>query len=104
MAEMTPKMHIEFMASEENIEGLRSVGERLRRLRVAAGYSSQVEYAEALQISPQRYNHWERGRRLPDLWAIGRIISMTGATADWIFFGNQASMPIDLMRRVQAAS
>jgi transcriptional regulator with XRE-family HTH domain len=92
------------MSTDASTEGLQQIGERLRLLRLAAGYSNQVEYADALNVSPQRYNHWERGRRLPDLWAIGRICAMTGATADWIFFGVVGAMPIDLMRRVHAAS
>ncbi len=91
------------MASDESTEGLQQIGERLRLLRVAAGYTNQVEYADTIGVSPQRYNHWERGRRMPDLWAIGRICSMTGATADWIYFGAVGAMPIDLMRRIQAA-
>jgi transcriptional regulator with XRE-family HTH domain len=97
-------MHYPEMVSDESTEGLQQIGERLRLLRVAAGYSNQVEYAEALDISPQRYNHWERGRRMPDLWAIGRICTMTGATADWIYFGVVSAMPIDLMRRITSAS
>jgi transcriptional regulator with XRE-family HTH domain len=97
-------MHYPDMASDTSTEGLQEIGERLRKLRVAAGYANQVEYADALNISPQRYNHWERGRRLPDLWAIGRICSMTGATADWIFFGRVGAMPVDLMRRIASAS
>lgn len=92
------------MATVESTESLQQIGERLRLLRVASGYESQVEYAEALNISPQRYNHWERGRRLPDLWAIGRICTMTGATSDWIYFGVMGAMPPDLMRRIRAAS
>lgn len=97
-------MHYSWMATEESTAGLQAIGERLRRLRVAAGYESQVEYAEELKISPQRYNHWERGRRLPDLWAIGRICTMTGATADWIFFGAPGALPSDLRRRLAATS
>lgn len=92
------------MASEESTEGLQQIGERLRLLRLAAGYESQVDYCEALGVSPQRYNHWERGRREPDLWVTGRICSMTGATADWIYFGRTGFMPPDLMRRILAAS
>ena len=97
-------MHYPDMTAERSTEGLPEIGERLRLLRVAAGYPNQVEYADAMNISPQRYNHWERGRRLPDLWAIGRICAMTGATADWIYFGVVGAMPIDLMRRITSAS
>jgi DNA-binding XRE family transcriptional regulator len=97
-------MHYCYMASDKSTEGLQQIGERLRLLRVAAGYPNQVEYAEALSISPQRYNHWERGRRMPDLWAVGRICTMTGATSDWIYFGVMGAMPPELMRRVRAAS
>ena len=47
--------------------------ERLKRARLAAGYQTGKDLADALNVEPPTYRQWERGDASPDLVMLTRI-------------------------------
>ena len=65
---------------------LAQVGRHLRMLRIANGHS-QVQWADALQITPQLLNKWEKGTRQPNIDVLIRICESFRCSMDFIFRG-----------------
>ena len=57
------------------------MGQRLQRLRQAAGLS-QPQLAEAAAVPVASLRNWEQGRRLPQLDAAARLASALGVSLD----------------------
>jgi ribonucleoside-diphosphate reductase alpha chain len=74
---------------------LRTVAERLKWARLKAGFSTQRDAAEALNILPTRLNNWETGERNLTTDAAKEIAPVLGVTASWLLFGDDVeSAPI----------
>jgi ribonucleoside-diphosphate reductase alpha chain len=74
---------------------LRSIAERLKWARIKAGFSTQREAAEALNLLPTRLNNWETGERNLTADAAKEIAPVLGVTASWLLFGDDVeSAPI----------
>lgn len=87
------------MSTEETVTA-RAVGERLRLIRQAMGMS-QAELCRTLNILPQTWNNFEKGvNRIkpPDAFKVRKL---TGATSDYIYFGDTRGMPFDLMQEIE---
>ena len=61
--------------------------ENLRRIRISKGLS-QRETARQLQISQQRYNQYETGKRQPDNNTLSMIADFFDCSADYLL-GNE---------------
>ena len=59
---------------------LTGVGKALARLRRQAGFSTQTEAAEALQIDKGQLSRWENENPRPSLENLGRALAGYGAT------------------------
>ena len=78
------------------------ISERLKRLRLAYGYQqSAAPFARLVGISERSWNRYEKGRRRIELEQAMKVVSVTGASLDWIYRGIEHSLPLDLARKLQ---
>lgn len=59
--------------------------ERLKAARIAAGYSTQQEFAAALGVPIERYKKWESGRTPMPHQYIPAACELTGQDANYFF-------------------
>jgi transcriptional regulator with XRE-family HTH domain len=62
-----------------------------RRLKLVRGSRSQREFADSLGVSLTAYQHYEAGRRTPDVDAL-RAIATEGWSVDWLVTGMGSGM------------
>jgi len=73
--------------------------ENLRRIRVSKGLS-QRETAKQLQISQQRYNQYETGKRQPDNNTLSMIADFFDCSTDYLLGnGTKTKPPSDVERQ-----
>ncbi len=65
---------------------LMAIGQRLKAARQSVGLS-QREVCVALGVGTSAWNHWEMGRRSPDLITLIRFSKTYGISTDWILCG-----------------
>jgi hypothetical protein len=79
------------------------VAQRLRLLRKAVFGENSTAFAARLGISMQRMNNFENGYPL-SLEVAARIrAAVPGMTLDWLFFGDERALPLDLVQRLRSA-
>lgn len=61
------------------------MAKRLRSARVVAGYATQKQAADALQIGLDRYEKWETGRTPIPAQYIGPICALYGIDANYLY-------------------
>lgn len=87
------------------IPSKRSIGERVRSLRMQIGLT-QLELAEQLDMSQSNLSEMERGMRGLTLQQLIKVSRLLKTSADWILFGgsaNQSMKPklsLKILRRV----
>jgi|GEM_PF-2829641 len=88
------------MARPQRPESLESIGRRLRLIRLAFGAAqgyeremSQAEIARRTGISHQAWNNAETGDNRIGLDNAMLLCGVTGASLDYIYFGNRAGLP-----------
>lgn len=59
---------------------MKTFGDRLRRAREEAGYTSAQQFANVLGQEPHTYRHWERGEAEPDFENLTRICELLQVT------------------------
>lgn len=82
----------------------KSVGQRLRLLRVAKGINVQKTMATMLDASASQYSNWENGIQMIPVEAATKVCGLTGATLDYIYHGNSAALPMFLASALKEAS
>jgi len=92
---MTPMAKVEWDQTE-------AFAKRLRAVREACGYSTMREFAKRLGVEEDAYGWYERARSLPHPYIIGRIRQLTGVTADYLYYGDERGLPIELLRLIEA--
>ena len=85
-------------------EQTEAFGKRLVLLRLACGYASQKTFSEALGIERITLSQYEAGRSYPKPDVLGRIRQLTGATVDWLYFGDEGGLPVILAQRLREMS
>jgi transcriptional regulator with XRE-family HTH domain len=75
---------------------------RLRTVREACGYTTRRAFAEALGIEEGTCGKYERAESYPHPETLGRIRQLTGATVDYLYFGDESGLPLALYRRIQS--
>lgn len=65
-----------------------AIGQRIKRARIAAGYTTQRSFAEAVGVYLPNVNRWEKGHSLPDLEQLLRICDLTGLSQEQILLGS----------------
>jgi len=76
-----------------------AVGNRLRAIRMARGWESGFT-AQLVGVLPQSWSNYEAGKAYPSFATIAKLWQLTGATSDFILFGNPAGMPHGLFTAV----
>ena len=75
--------------------------ERLQRLREMLGYDQSATFAVGfLDVSPQRWNHFENGKPISREMVFKLVQAVPGLTADWLYFGKADGLPLELARRL----
>lgn len=65
-----------------------TIGENIRRLRIAAGFAEQKPFAEALSVPQSRVSDWEHDRYgLPDTVTLMKIAKTLGVSIDVLLAG-----------------
>lgn len=80
-----------------------AIGARLRLLREATGFDEAKAWCEYVDIAPNAWNHFERGRRAPTVEAALKVAVKTGATLDWIYRGLDETLPVRVQQSLTAA-
>jgi len=70
-----------------------SIGQRIRRLRLAAGIRFQKQLANQIGIDPASLNQIEQGYRVPRLVTIEKLALALGVTRDVILDGDTGALP-----------
>lgn len=59
--------------------------------------------ARLIDESPQRWGNYERGERVPPPAILAKFWRLTGATSDFILFGQTYGLPLDLAQSLEKA-
>ena len=81
-------------------EQLSGFAERLRIVREACGFTTRRGFAQALGVEEAAYRKYERAESYPQPETLGRIRQLTGATVDYLYFGDEAGLPVGLHRKI----
>ncbi len=85
----------------------KQVGNRLWKIRFVLGYGphgQQKHFAAKYGFEEGSWSHWEKGRALIPQQAVGQLIfAVDGLTADYIYFGRFAGMPLEVRRPLEEA-
>lgn len=77
-----------------------AVGARLSLVREARGFQ-QAAFAGLLDLTPQAYNAYERGRNMPQATTMAKVRRLTGATSDYLLFGDMTGLPNELVSAIR---
>jgi transcriptional regulator with XRE-family HTH domain len=81
------------------------IATRLRHTRQAFGVN-QREFANRVNLKPNRYSQYETGARPLTIEAAHRICDEYGVTLDWLYRGDRSRLPHHLaieIARIEAA-
>lgn len=70
-----------------------AVGQRLSALRRAMEFDTIRAFAKALDVNEDRYDKWEKGKALIPPEVVLSLKVKFGVTADWLYFGEESSLP-----------
>ena len=62
-------------------------GQRLRRLRLAAGYSTQLEFAQRVCVTNAAVCYWEADRKLPRQYLLTRLARVLKTPEPYLRYG-----------------
>lgn len=62
-----------------------AIAERLRAARIAAGFSTQAQFAKALRIEVERYKKWESGRTPIPAEFVAPACELLGQDANYLY-------------------
>ena len=66
------------------------------------GYSISARFAvDFLDISPQRWHHFERGQPLSGAVTDMLVRKIPGMTSDWLKYGNPDGLSVQLYRQLE---
>jgi transcriptional regulator with XRE-family HTH domain len=75
------------------MQGDLEIGERIRNIREGMRMSREI-FSENINISEVFLGQIERGERLLSIKTLSNIVSYTGASSDFILFGETTNMTI----------
>jgi len=77
------------------------IGVRLKTLREALGYDQARAFCQFVGFSDQALYNYETGKRRISLDEAAKVVSKTGATLDWVYFGVEHSLPFHLAEKLR---
>lgn len=80
----------------------KSIGLRLKAIRLANNFETQAAFADALGIGHTAYNSWEAGSQRPGLTAAFRVIDQFGVTLDFLYRGHLWTLPDPIKKSITA--
>jgi transcriptional regulator with XRE-family HTH domain len=86
-----------------NEKRMREIGERLRRLRFAEGFSSPDAWGKRFKTKRVTWLSYEAGRRLIPPTEADRLCDLTGVTMDWLYRGHEHTLPGHVREKLAAA-
>jgi len=82
-----------------------TIGPRLKALRKALGYKSQVAFAKSIGVEKNTYNPWETGSRALTFEGACSIHKNHRIPLDYLFFGEQLDqLPAKVHRELMQAA
>lgn len=94
------------MAKGYAIDSQKAVGERLELIRAAMDWDNKV-IAEAIKITPQKWNNYKAGINMIPVPTANRLCSVTGATLDFIYRNERSaisSLLAEKLRKVEGSA
>jgi transcriptional regulator with XRE-family HTH domain len=80
------------------------VGKRLRSLRLALGFRTQVAFAKEIGVEKNTYNPWEKGSRSLTFEGALLIRKRFGIPLDYLFFGDADGLSVGISRKILEAA
>lgn len=80
------------MAKPPSENDLIAIGERITMIREALGMIP-ADFARLVDLTTQSLSNYETGYRRPNLDQAFKIARKTGATLDYIYFGDESGLP-----------
>ena len=81
------------------------MGPRLKRLRLALGFRTQVEFAKKIGIEKNTYNPFETGKRPLTFEVACSIRRKFKIPVDYLFWGdNEDQLPAGILRKLERAA
>lgn len=77
-------------------------GRRLRRARLAAGYTTARQLATAIQVDEKVYGNYELGKRIPDLPVLLKLCRALKVTSDYLLFDDPAGLSVQQHHKLQS--
>jgi transcriptional regulator with XRE-family HTH domain len=78
------------------------IGARLRRLRLAKGYTVAKEFCDSIGVQDTAWNNWEKGRRVIPIDVALKVSLKTGASLDYIYRGMEHTLPKHVLDDLEA--
>lgn len=69
----------------------KSIGQRIKKARIDAGYTTQQLFADTLDVSVSSIRNWENGRNLPEDKWLKEICETCSVNFEWLKYNYQPS-------------
>lgn len=79
-------------------------GKRLKRTRLALGYTSRRLLADAIHVDQSNIAKWEEGVAMTPHHAIRKLYDLHGVTWNWIYGGILHELPGQLIQKLTHSS
>lgn len=87
------------------IDPAKTIGARLKALRLAVGCKTQVAFAKSIGVEKNTYNPWEKGERLLTFEGAILIRKRYRVPLDYLFFGEAVDeLPAGILTKLQQAA
>lgn len=84
------------------IDSAKTIGNRLKNLREALEFKTQVSFADELGMEKNTYNPFEKGRRQLTFEAACLIRQKFKIPIDWLFWGDDDELPYHIKVKLEA--
>lgn len=83
-----------------NPYSLGEIAKRLKLLRSALG-NTQATMGALAGVSDKAWQNYEAGIRRIEIDAVTRLRAALGVTSEWVYYGNMAQLPAELLDKLQ---
>lgn len=77
------------------------VGQRLTAIRKALGLNA-AELCREVGLKPNTWSQWEKGKRIPDLHYMMRLVEIYPVTLDYVYLGQMEGLPYDFAIKLRS--
>lgn len=83
-----------------NPYSLPEIAKRLKLLRSSLN-NTQATMANLAGVTPQAWGNYEQAARRIEIDAVTRLRAALGITSEWVYYGNMAQLPAELIEKMQ---